>query len=62
MLKEGQKVRIHPDWQDEGDDKIEFSVLFDQVLEDRVTIQAHIGLYINPSQTVKTYMIIPIED
>lgn len=55
-FKQNDKVKILPQWQDEGDDEITFVCVED---EDggRVRIEALIGLPLNPQQVVKTDMI-----
>ena len=55
-FKQNDKVKILPQCQDEGDDKITFVCVED---EDggRVRIEALIGLNINPQQVINTDMI-----
>lgn len=60
MIKAGQVVKIKPEWQDEGDDKITFTATADQYDTPdgpRVMITAEIGLYINPTQIVRVDML-----
>ena len=53
MIKAGDTVTIKAEWQDAGDDLIQWVAIED---EDggRVKIQAQLGLAINPVQVVKT--------
>ena len=55
-IKKGDKLRIRLEWQDSGDDSAEIIALED---EDggRVRIEFLMGLPINPSQIVETYMV-----
>lgn len=51
MLKAGDRIRFKPEWQDPGDDQIVFVVVDDES-KGRVTVQAQLGLPINPTQVV----------
>ena len=55
-FKQNDKVKILPQWQDEGDGEITFVCVED---EDggRVRIEALIALPLNPQQVVKTDML-----
>lgn len=55
-IKAGDIVKIKPEWQDEGDDKITFIAIED---EDggRVRIEAQLGLPLNPNEVVTTDML-----
>ena len=52
-IKAGDTVRFKPEWMDKGDENITFLALDDES-EGRVTIQAQLGLPINPTQVVST--------
>lgn len=56
MIRRGDKVRIKPEFQDPGDDSVEWVALED---EDggRVRIQPQLGLEINPNQVVEVSML-----
>ena len=56
MIRRGDRVRILPQWQDDGDADIVFTATED---EDggRVPIRAELGLALNPVQVVGTEMI-----
>lgn len=56
MIRAGDIVRIRPEWQDEGDEDIQFRAIED---EDggRVRIEAQLGLAINPTQVVAVEML-----
>lgn len=51
VIRRGDKVRIRPEFQDDGDNRIEWIAVDD---EDggRVRIQPQLGLEINPTQVV----------
>jgi len=53
MIKKGDIVKIKPEWQDAGDDKITFRATGDEY-NGRVEIVAEIGLPLNPTQIIKT--------
>ena len=55
-IKKGQRVYIKPEWQDAGDDTIEFIAIED---EDggRVKISPQLGLPFNPVQVVDVEML-----
>ena len=56
-IKAGDRIRIKPEWQDAGDDQIQWIALDDES-QGRVTIQAQIpGMPILPTQVVTTDMI-----
>ena len=59
-IKNGDVVRIKPDYQDPGDDKITFKATSDED-KGRVIIQAQLGLPINPTHVVKTSWIEKVE-
>jgi hypothetical protein len=52
MIKSGEEVKIKPEWQDPGDDKITWIAVDDEE-KGRVTIQAQLDLPIKPTQVVK---------
>jgi len=56
QFKKGDHIKIRPEWQDAGDDKIEWICLED---EDggRVRIQPLLDLSMNPNQVVTAEMI-----
>ena len=56
-IKSGDKVKIKPEWQDDGDDNIEFIAIADQG-GDRVLIGA-LGVLMNftPTQVVPVSML-----
>ncbi len=56
FIRRGDRLRICPQWQDPGDDEIEWIALED---EDggRVRIQPQLGLPIPPNQVVTTEMV-----
>lgn len=51
MIKSGDAVTIKPKWQDVGDDQIAW-VAVDDEEKGRVTIEAQLGLPVNPTQVV----------
>jgi hypothetical protein len=51
----GKRIKIRPEWQDAGDDQIEFVVVEDR--GERVLIEAQLGMAINPQQAVEKHMI-----
>jgi hypothetical protein len=56
MIRRGDRISILPEWQDQGDDQIEYIAIDDEE-KGRVSIQAQLGLPINPIHMVATYMI-----
>ena len=56
QYRQNDRIQILPQWQDEGDEEIDFVCVED---EDggRVRIEALIGLDFNPQQVVETHMI-----
>ena len=57
MLKKGQKVKIKPEWQDKGDDKLTWVTLDDEE-KGRVKIGAiNTGMRFPPSQVVNVDML-----
>lgn len=56
MYNVGDKIKIRPEWQDTGDDRIEFTVVGAEE-KGRVDIRAELGLPINPISTVTVHMI-----
>lgn len=52
-IKAGDTVKIKPEFQDDGDDAIQF-VAVDDADKGRVTIRANVGMAINPTQVVNT--------
>ncbi|SMP42403.1 hypothetical protein SAMN06265222_101777 [Neorhodopirellula lusitana] len=52
MIKAGMAVKIKKEYQDDGDEKIVF-IAVDNEEKGRVTIQAQLGMTINPTQVVK---------
>jgi hypothetical protein len=57
MFKIGQKVGIKKQYQDFGDDVIEFVIVDSSPDCDRVTIEARIGLSLNPTYRVTLDML-----
>ena len=57
MIKKGETVEIKKEWQDAGDDKITW-IAVDNEEKGRVTIQAQLGLPINPTQVVNTEWLV----
>lgn len=56
-VKIGDVVRFLPEWQDEGDEEIVFiAVTGDE--GGRVTVEAQLGLPINPQQRVDVSMLV----
>lgn len=57
MIQQGDKIKIRPEWQDEGDDAVEFIALEDEA-GGRVSI-GMLGVLqcFTPSQVVAVYMI-----
>ena len=54
MIKKGDIVRIKPEWQDKGDDKIVFIAVEDQILGmNSLTIEAQLGMSFNPQYRVQ---------
>ena len=63
MIRAGQRVRIKPEWQDEGDDSFVWHAV-DSEEKGRVTIQAENvipGGRFQPQQTVNVSMIEPVD-
>jgi len=58
MIRAGDVVKIKPEWQDGGDDEIEWRAVSDEE-KGRVDISPQLGLSINPIQTVTIDMLIP---
>ena len=58
MFNVGDKVKIKPEWQDNGDDLIEF-VVVEEPIDGRLTIEAQIGLCINPTYRIELLMLEP---
>jgi hypothetical protein len=56
MITKGTAVKIKPEWQDKGDDSIVFVAVEDSS-DNRVTIEALIGLSINPQYRVNIEML-----
>jgi len=56
MIRAGDVVKLKPEWQDNGDDKIEWRAVSDEE-KGRVDISPQLGLPINPIQTVTVDMI-----
>lgn len=56
MIKKGDRIQFKPEWQDAGDSNVTFIAVEDES-GGRVMISAEIGLPINPTQIVHTYMI-----
>lgn len=56
MIRKGDVVRILPEWQDAGDDQVQWIAVEDES-KGRVTIQAQFGLPINPQQVVMVSML-----
>lgn len=50
-IKAGNQIRIKPEYQDNGDDQITW-IAIDDESKGRVTIQAQLGMPINPTQVV----------
>lgn len=57
MFKIGQKVGIKKQYQDFGDDVIEFIVVESTDDCDRITIEAQVGMCINPTYRVTVDML-----
>jgi hypothetical protein len=56
-IKTGDRVKIRPEWQDEGDSEIEFIAVDDEE-KGRVTIEAQLpNMPIKPTQVVRIDMI-----
>ena len=53
VIKAGQTIRFKPCWMDPGDESVTF-VATDDESKGRVTVEARLGLPINPTQVVKT--------
>lgn len=51
MIKKGDVVKLKPEWQDAGDDKIVFQAVDDEY-DDRVEIVACVDLTLKPTQIV----------
>jgi len=51
MIKAGDILEFRPEWMDEGDENITF-IAVDDESKGRVTVEAQLGLPINPSQVV----------
>jgi hypothetical protein len=56
MIKAGDIVKFKPEWMDKGDENITF-VAVDDESQGRVTVQAQLGLPINPTQVVNVSWI-----
>lgn len=56
MITKGQLVVFKPEWQDEGEVNITFRAL-ETEFGHRVLVVAELGLAINPTQIVSTFMI-----
>lgn len=56
-IKQGQRVYLKPEWQDEGDDGVTFVAAADQYADGFLLIRAELGMRINPTQTVAPDMI-----
>lgn len=56
LIKKGDRVRFKPEWQDPGDDKVEFRAMED---EDgpRIRVEAMTESAFNPNQIVDIDMI-----
>lgn len=57
MIKAGDLVTFKAEYQDEGDANIVFFAV-DNEDKGRVTIEAELGMTINPRQVVATYMVV----
>lgn len=57
MIRAGDVVRIKPEFQDKGDDQIEWRAVSDEE-KGRVDISPKLGLSINPIQTVSVDMLV----
>jgi hypothetical protein len=55
-FKKGDLVKIRPEWQDHGDETLEWFCLEDED-DGRVCIQPKLGLPIEPNQVVSVDMI-----
>ena len=51
MIKAGDVVKFKPEWADAGDETVTF-IAVDDESKGRVTVQAQLGLPINPTQVV----------
>ena len=51
MIKAGDVVKFKPEWADAGDETVTFIAVGDES-KGRVTVQAQLGLPINPTQVV----------
>ena len=60
MIKSGEIVGIKKEWQDLGDDQITW-IAIDNEEKGRVTIQAQLGLPINPTQVVNAEWLVKCE-
>lgn len=56
MIRKGDRVTFKPEWSDPGDETILF-VAIDDEEKGRVTVQAMLGMFINPTQVVRVDMI-----
>lgn len=58
LIKKNDVVHILPQWQDEGDDKLTFIAVEDETPNcENITIEAQLGLPINPQQRVSLSML-----
>ena len=55
-IRHGDKVRIKPEWQDPGDDTIEWIAIEDEN-SGRVRIEPQLDLTFKPNQVVTTDMV-----
>jgi hypothetical protein len=51
MIKASDVVTLKAEWMDKGDENITFIAVYDEC-KGRVTVQAQLGLPINPTQVV----------
>lgn len=56
-IKVGDKVKFKKQYQDKGDEGIEFIIVESSDNSDRVTVEAQIGLCINPTYRVTVDML-----
>jgi len=59
-IKTGQIVRFKPEWMDPGDENILFMAIDDEE-QGRVTVKALVDLPIQPTQVVRSHMIVTDE-
>jgi hypothetical protein len=61
MIREGDKVRIKPEWRSRPDDDAEFVAIEDE-FNGRVGIRAQVNLTFKPWHTVDVSMVEKIEE